>query len=136
MPNDNKPRKRLYEFNIPYYAEFMANSKMGNAQRPGFIVADPACHALLHYAMMMKENLKNHKDPNEIKLEASTDQDINHRQVWKSIALMYGVEPEEMVKYWPNVTATLLANASEDLPERYKMRQVAEINTMPRQNDA
>lgn len=109
-----------YSYTVPVFDDFMVG-------KHGYLTADPACLALFFYAMQMKENLKQRDEP--IKLEASGDSEINCRNVWKSAAMIYGVQPEEMVKYWPNVSMTLKLHGSADVPEFYKMRTAPEIKT-------
>ena len=112
-------RKRLAglncQFNRPYYHGFL--------QPEGALTRDPACHALMCYALQVKVNLEAKNET--IKYEESGDLDLgNYKQLWVSTATSYGVEPEEMVKYWPNIDAQLAALGSPTVPEIFKMRSV------------
>jgi len=86
----------------------------------GFLDDHPACHALYFYAQLAHENWI--KEKNYPVLEGETDPVYNYHQLFKSIAKMYGVEPEEMVNYWDNIDYQMIVDNEPTLPNEEKYR--------------
>jgi len=97
-------------------------------QPKGYLVHDPACHALWYYYVVASNNHAEHI-LNPIVLEGDADQEVNFKQLFTSIALSYGVEPERMLKFWKNVDAQCLRLDVGQLPEKYRFSDVPEIRT-------
>lgn len=94
----------------------------------GWLERDTSCHGLFFYylqARLAYENII--KDP--AFLEGHLDPEINLKQLFTSIARMYGTTPEKMVKFWSNVSMQCLALKLPELPDRYKFNSKIEIET-------
>ncbi len=97
----------------------------------GFLANTRACQALFFYATRAKHVYDTHVK-NPVVLEGDEDPPYDLRQLFKSVALMYGVEPEEMVKYWSNVDMQFHAMGQQKVPEGDWIRfdSVPEIKTV------
>lgn len=96
----------------------------------GWLKHDQACHALWYYYILAYNNYREHiLDP--IVFEGDPDVVPNFQQLFTSIATMYGVQPEEMVKFWPNVDLQCVIMALPKLPmnDSYRFSKVPEIRT-------
>lgn len=72
----------------------------------GALVSQPACFALMHYAITARHLYDMHHNPNRVReYEGQTNQETNFRELFKSIALIHGVEPGEMLHFWTHVDA-------------------------------
>lgn len=99
-------------------------------QPHGWLLHDQACHALWYYYVVAFNNYREHiHDP--IVLEGDKDQVTNFRQLFMSIAIAYGVEPERMVKFWLNVDMQCRALYLPRLPDedKYRFHITPEIRT-------
>ena len=94
----------------------------------GFLAHDAACHALFYYYLTARTNYEdNVKDP--VVLEGDPDQELNFKQLFTSIALAYGVEPDKMLKFWSNVNLQCGVLELPQLPEEYMFKHVPEIRS-------
>ncbi len=76
----------------------------------GFLIDDSGCHALYYYSIVARRVQEaNSNDPNlqQIRYEGDLDETVNFKQLFLSVAKMYGVEPERMERFWKNVDAQL-----------------------------
>lgn len=72
----------------------------------GALHANQACYALMHYAITARHIYDMHENPNRVReLEGQTNQPVNYRELFKSTALIHGVEPSEMLHFWSQVDA-------------------------------
>lgn len=72
----------------------------------GALHANQACYALMHYAITARQIYDMHENPNRVReLEGQTNQTVNYRELFKSTALIHGVEPSEMLHFWSQVDA-------------------------------
>lgn len=68
----------------------------------GFLAGHPACHALFYYnAVAHGTYERTVVDP--MYLEGQLDEQPVYDRLFASIAIMYNVEPETMVQFWPDV---------------------------------
>ena len=82
----------------------------------GMLVEHKACHALFYYYLISRKSYEDIiLDP--IVLEGEKDPEFNFHQLFKSIATAYGVEPEQMIKFWANVDAQCAMLQLPKLPE-------------------
>jgi len=92
----------------------------------GFLPPFIACHALWYYYLLALTTYQNHdvaNNPEEVLvLEGAVDPVANYRQLIKSIAAMYNVAPEEMVKFWSAVDMQARALQMPLLPDLEKFR--------------
>ena len=96
----------------------------------GWLQHDQACHALWYYYIVASNNYLEHiSDP--IVLEGDPDVDPDFRQLFTSVATMYGVAPEKMVQFWPNVDMQCTTMGLTKLPtnDKYRFSKVPEIRT-------
>lgn len=83
-------------------------------QPDGWLTADLACHALFHYNNTAIEVYKSEKE--DIKLEGYQGR-LNLHQLYTSIATLYGVDPNDMGKYWPAVDLQIRSLGLTQLPK-------------------
>jgi len=96
----------------------------------GWLSIDTPCHALFYYYLAARRTYENDvKDP--IVYEGEPDPEVNFRQLFTSIAVAYGVQPEHMLKYWINVDmqCDLLHIPRLPAEDKYRFDTVAEIRT-------
>lgn len=79
-------------------------------------------HALFYYYLLAK-NAYDTMQAGMIAYEGDADSGFNFEQLFKSVARMYGVEPEAMVKCWDLVDYTCFLNDLPKLPDETKYRQ-------------
>ena len=68
----------------------------------GFLGDEPGCHALFYYYLLARKTLEETEiDP--FVYEDEKWPESNFKQLFQSIAIMYGLEPEQMLPFWVNV---------------------------------
>ena len=97
----------------------------------GFLNDDPACHALFYYYLLAMKNYQAEFEGVELVYEGDRDPVYNYRQLFSSIAMMYSVEPERMIKFWTNVDMQVAILGMPKLPmtNQYRFEAVPEIRT-------
>ncbi len=96
----------------------------------GWLQHDQACHALWYYYIVASNNYREHiADP--IVLEGDPDVIPDFSQLFTSIATMYGVQPEKMVKFWSNVDmqCRTLKIALLPMNDQFRFNKKPEIRT-------
>lgn len=97
----------------------------------GYLADEPACHALFHYALMIvrQENEKKFGQVYEGELWPES-RVHNAHELFKSVALLYGVAPERMLHFWVNVDMQFNAMGSKlRVPEKLRFNKSAELKT-------
>lgn len=94
----------------------------------GMLDQDMACHALWFYYLNAMDTYEN-QIRDQIVYEGDPDPELNFMQIFSSAALIYGVEPERMLKFWGNVDAQAKKLNYPELMERYKFKSTPEIRT-------
>lgn len=80
----------------------------------GFLDTSLACHALFHYFVTAASVYKREKEA--IKYEGDKSR-LNLHQLFLGIAGLYGVNPNDMPRYWPAVDLQAHALGLTKLPE-------------------
>ncbi len=94
----------------------------------GWLQHDAACHALFYYYLIARRNFEEHiKDP--IVYEGDADPEVNFKQLFSSIAIAYGVQPEKMLRFWSNIDLQCGVLKLPKLPEEYRFNKVPEIRS-------
>ncbi len=94
----------------------------------GYLAHDAACHALFYYYLIARKSYEdNVKHP--IVLEGDADPELNFKQLFTSIALAYGVDPDRMLKFWSAVNLQCGVLDLPKLPETYMFKHVPEIRS-------
>lgn len=95
----------------------------------GVLNTDAACHALWHYASIVRGRI-------EAKSGPQYDDDIidlmnvyDLQKVFTSIALLYKTTPEKMIKFWKNVDLQMRLMKSNPIEAKYRFDKVPEIKT-------
>lgn len=70
-------------------------------QPNGWLTRDLPCHGLFYYALIAKNTYEQIVD--DPVLVGEKDPHADFRQLFKSVAFLYGCEPERMANYWHNV---------------------------------
>lgn len=94
----------------------------------GFLPYDAPNNALFYYYLLARKAYEEIiLDP--LVLEGERDPEANFRQLFTSVAIAYGVKPEEMAKCWHNVDMQCHALDMPLLPdeERYRFNRIQEI---------
>jgi hypothetical protein len=99
----------------------------GYVKPQGFLEHHPACHALFHYATLARKAYEESMDT--IVLDGAGDlvKEVDYRQLFSSVATAYGVEPEVMVKFWPNVNLQFATLRLPMAPEFVRFSSVPEV---------
>ena len=88
-----------------------------------------ACQALYYYAILARRNYEDMVE--EIKYEDDPfPVPVPARQLFTSLANLYGVEPEQMVKFWYHVDRQFENEDLPKLPEQYRFDKPVEIKTI------
>ncbi len=95
----------------------------------GVLPRDISCHALWHYYITGMLNWEDERDP--IVIVGTKDPTYNYKQLFTSIATMYGVQPENMIPFWGVVDtqARLLNLPVMPNADRYRFNKTPEIKT-------
>jgi len=90
----SNPELKGMQIDVPFYS-FLCDE----ISFPQFAEA----HGLLTYAL----NVGQVREENEVRYEKDQTPETNWRQAFKTTAMLYNVEPDIMVKFWPIVDAAL-----------------------------
>lgn len=96
----------------------------------GWLTNSPECHALWHYYLLARHAFETAvQDP--MVYEGELDSGVDFRQLFLSVATLYGVEPERMVRHWMNVDMQAWRLQLPKLPneDKYRFNKAAEIKT-------
>lgn len=96
----------------------------------GYLVDEPGCHALFYYYLLARKTLEETElDPIVYADEAYPTS--NFKQLFSSIALMYGLQPEQMLPFWVNVDMQCHLLDLPKLPDvdRLRFNKIPEIKT-------
>ncbi len=96
----------------------------------GWLQHDAACHALWYYYITASNNYREHiQDP--MVLEGDPDVIPDFSQLFTSIATMYGVQPEAMIKFWSNVDLQCDTLEIFKMPthDKFRFNKIPEIKT-------
>lgn len=96
----------------------------------GWLAKENACHALWYYYLIANNNYREHIE-NPIVLEGDPDVEPDFKQLFTSIATIYGVQPEMMIKFWSNVDMQCASLEISKLPtnDKYRFDKTPEIRT-------
>jgi len=96
----------------------------------GWLPRDISAHALWYYYTLARKNWEQ-ENVNPIVMIGEKDPEFNYRQLFKSIAVIYGILPEHMVPHWKSVDMQATAMQLPRLPdeERYRFNRPMEILT-------
>lgn len=104
----------VYTMMAPYYDELLP-------ENGGFLPRDVPAHALWHYYMIARRSYELEKDG--FAYEGDVSPDFNGEQTFRSIALVHGCNPNDMIKFWPVIeTQARMMGDDGDLPPRLKFR--------------
>lgn len=110
-------------FRMPIYTFLIAPN--------GFLTHDKECHALWHYYTLARKNYEEEFKDTLILYEGDLDPKYDNRQLFISIATAYGVQPESMIRFWPNVDLQCNVLQLPKLPDedRFRFNRTPEIKT-------
>lgn len=96
----------------------------------GFLDRNRESHALWFYYLHARGTWENNVQNNPWVYEGDLDPGFNFRQLFNSIALIYGVEHSAMAKCWPMIDLQCLALQLPTLPdeERYRFNRAIILN--------
>jgi hypothetical protein len=118
------PRRWEIDFNVPWF--------IGYTERAGGFLKDvPECHALFHYYLLARKSYEQVELGFEVQYDDSmiVSTQTHYRAQLESVATMYGVDPDSMVRYWDCVDAQCIMLDLPFLPkgERYRFNEVPKI---------
>jgi len=94
----------------------------------GWLEKDTTCHGLFFYYLMAQKAYEdNIKDP--VFLEGHKDLEVNFKQLFTSIARLYGTKPEKMIRFWSNVEMQCAVLKLPKLAEQYKFNSEIRVKT-------
>lgn len=121
---DDAIKEKKITFEIPMFVSL---------EKPnGFLcIKDRACHGCFSYAVRARQAYETHYQGFAVAYEGDLDTQVNFLQLFKSIALWYGVQPEEMTRHWQCVDMQFVALALPQLPdeERFKFNKTPSIKS-------
>lgn len=99
----------------------------------GYLDSNRESHALWYYYVVARQAYETHV-LDQIVLEGDKDPVANFRQLFTSVARMYGVEPEAMAKCWDRIDAQCDLINCPRMPdeERYRFDRVQSIEITTR----
>lgn len=104
---------------LPNFSEFVIPR--------GYLADHPSCFALFEYALMATRARK--VELEGLIYEGEDDPQYDYRQLFRSIAWKWGVPPESMVHYWPNVDMQFVAAGTSKVPEELRFAKVPSVKT-------
>jgi len=128
LPNDaEKAQLNKMNFTPPLFVNYM--------QPNGGLTRDRETHALFYYYLLAKKNLETRET--QLVYEGDTDPVFAFRNLFKSIAILYGVRPEHMQKCWPEVDYTCHLNNLPKFPKgnAYRYPRIGDKGTGDATND-
>jgi hypothetical protein len=105
------------KFEVPLFPELI--------QPNGFLDRSREAHALWFYYTRARLAFETHLEPIVIQRVGdlpTADPEVNYRQLFTSVAQMYGVKPEAMAKCWDMVDMQCAALKLPPLPDKDKYR--------------
>lgn len=102
---------------------------MGYIQPNGFLDSEFATHALWNYYLSARGAYERH-NIDSMKLEGEWEVKVPYRDIFMSVARMYGVRCEEMAKCWDMIDMQCTALDLPKLPneDRYRFNRIAIIH--------
>lgn len=79
---------------------------------------DPPCHGLFYYHTLAQSALQRAKE--NLVYEGEADVVIDLEGLFKGIARMYGVSPDEMGKHWPAVRLQVAVMGGEVIASKHQ----------------
>ena len=115
-------KKAMITYDVPIFEKYISPN--------GFLNRDMACQALFRYYLSASD--AHDRWNKQVTLEG--DPDIpkpNYKGLFTTWAQCYGVTPERMVKFWPNVDMQCTMNKFAKLPdvEEIRFNKVPELRT-------
>lgn len=123
------PDFRLTDLNVPAFPQYL--------EPHGLLVDDRACYALFYYYLLGRKAYENSLGiGDEIVYEGKLDPQYNFIQLFKTIAMIYGVSEERMVHFWPQVDLTCVLNRLPKMPhgDKYRFNVKPEIKIIDDQD--
>jgi len=119
-------QKTLRTMKVVFEPQLFPDFTMPN----GYLNKHHACQALWKYATLVIY-IEYQQSDAVLKYEGDWPMDIkDYKQLFTSIATMYGVQPEEMIKFWVNVDMQLKIMGSKlRVPEEHRYNKAVEIKS-------
>lgn len=116
-------QNRTFRFDYPIFEQYNTPN--------GFLAPATACHALFWYALIARRAYEENVQGWAHQYEGNLSNTTNFRDMYLSVAFLYGVTPEEMQRYWPAVDMQFVALNLPQLPkeDRYRHDSVPEFKT-------
>lgn len=112
MPRSNDIHKG-FRLEIPLFPDYIIPN--------GGLTNERESHALFYYYILAMQMYDREK--NGVVYEGDKDPEFNYRNVFLSVANLYGIRPENMVNAWPSVDVTCTMHNMPLLPREAKYRQ-------------
>ena len=117
-----KPEIKDIKFQITLFIDY---------QKPnGFLSPCRAAHGLFFYAVNARRTYEEFELGTRTEFVGNLSMQPNYRQSFESIAAMYGVNPDEMAKYWDEVDMQFVALDIPQVPkeEKYRLNRTPMVN--------
>lgn len=85
----------------------------------GMLIHNPACYGLwFYYGLGYSVYVNKIKD--KLLMEGEPEPITNHKQLFSAASMLYGSEPEEMIRFWPMIDAECTRQFIPIMPALYK----------------
>jgi len=89
------------------------------------------CHALFYYYLHARRTYEENILSQPLVLEGEKDSGINFKQLFESIASLYGVKQEKMAGFWPLIDAQCMQSGLPLMPEgwEYRFKSIIQLDS-------
>lgn len=116
----NKMREFRIKFEAPQFTPYLIKNG-------GCLPDDRDCHALFFYAIYARKLYEDKYLGREIQYEGEAEVPPDFPRKFKTAAMIYGADPERMIRFWPEVEAQFEAASIPQVPEFLRFNKVPEI---------
>lgn len=82
----------------------------------GMLIHHQACYALwFYYGVGYNTYVKRIRD--KILIEGEKEPIVNHKELMKSTSILYGVEPEQMIRFWQDIDIECIRTFKPLMPD-------------------
>src|SRR5690349_9960233 len=114
-------RPQSLRINAPFFRDF----EMPN----GFLARDPACHALWYYCGLIRRQINESNETIRYDNEGPVVPERHAKNLFETVAFLYGVAPEKMLQFWTNVDLQMAQMGADKMPAWSRFDKVQEVRT-------
>lgn len=95
----------------------------------GFLSRDPACHALWYYCCLIRNQMNERDETIRYEGDWPVDPEANAKNIFKTVAFLYGIAPERMLKFWVNIDMQMAQLGANKMPHWARFDKVPDVRT-------